>query len=76
MERKYVSRFISKLWEWYCDEVPLSDAEFFLGAPTQTLFNLLWDNVLIDADVRPTGGVSYQHILDVILLYVAMRKGF
>lgn len=76
MERKNISRFITKLYAWYIDEEPLSSAEFFLGAPTQTLFDLLWDNTLIDVDVRPTGGVSFQHILDVILLYVAMRKGF
>lgn len=76
MERKYMSRFILKLWDWYCDKDTLLSAEFFLGAPTQTLYNLLWDNNLIDIDVRPTSGVSFQHILDVIVLYVAMRKGF
>lgn len=68
------STFIVKLRDWYDHHCQASEAEDVLGAPHLKLCRFLYDNRLADSAGEPEDGVSFQHVLDCVLLWVAMRK--
>jgi len=69
-------RFIQELTAWYHGDGTLAKANDFLGAPHQWLYETLLSETLIGLDGRPVGIFSCQQVIDVVLLHVAMRKGF
>ena len=69
-------RFIQELSVWYHGDGDLAKANDCLVAPHQWLFNTLWEERVLNGDGRPIGAVSCQQIIDIVLLHIAMRKGF
>lgn len=76
MNRRNALRFFQELTAWYCGTGTLTKANDMLAAPHEWLYQVLWDEMVLDGAGRPAGAISCQQIIDIVLLHLAMRKGF
>lgn len=70
-----VSGLIVKLRAWYDGTGTLFTVEDALGCPSGALANFFYLNDLCLWSRTPMSGVSFQHIVDCLLLWLALRRG-
>jgi len=74
MKSNQISSLISKLYSWRTGDVSLYEIDDLLGAKHQTVYNLFYSNDLCDGSAKAREDVAFQHILDCLIMYLAMRK--
>jgi len=65
--------FLNALDQWHRRERPISDLCLLLGDDTNELGRMLMLNAVADFNYQPLEGYSYQAVVNICLLYLAMR---
>ena len=65
--------FLNTTEKWHRGEAPIADLCLLLGDDTNELGRMLMSNGAADFQYKPMEGFSFQAIVNIILLYLAMR---
>ena len=76
MKLEKVLDVMTAIYHWHSEDGEIGEISRLLGDDTAEVSNMLLLNGCCDSRYKPANGLSYQAVVNIILLYVAMRQGF
>lgn len=73
MKMTKVTETLNAIDKWHRGECHISEVCLLLGDDTNELGRMLMTNAVADFSYKPMDGYSYQAVVNIVLLYLAMR---